>query len=214
MSDKFEFELLSRLSPQDIGIDTDYVRTLDENGVSYKDRMSYLAKAFIEKYEGSYLAGTERSVKQAFSGLASDIFGLTESYSALAGDVADLAEAVSGVKVFCVESGSIGIWSYKKYSDGTFRATRFSTQGSTGRLTQIGSSGIYYGTGADVPFPDIGITSVNYVNATCAPSADYFLLVTASMLSASSVHLTYLRFGSGTSVQDITWTLYIEGTWA
>ena len=74
-ANKYENNILGREYVTDIDIDTDYIRTLDENGVSYKDDMGKIAKVFMEDYDDSILGGEQRSVKGAFS----DIFTRVEA---------------------------------------------------------------------------------------------------------------------------------------
>ncbi len=64
MADKYENDLLPR-PYQNIDVATDFVRTQDENGVSYRDSMANVAEAFIRQYAGASLGGTERTVQAA-----------------------------------------------------------------------------------------------------------------------------------------------------
>ena len=82
MADRYEFDLLSR-EYNDIDISTDYLRTLDENGVSFRDDMARIAKAFIEQYNESTLADTERSVQQAFADIYGDVVARTATVAEL-----------------------------------------------------------------------------------------------------------------------------------
>lgn len=120
---------------------------------------------------------------------------------------------IKGNKSYCIETGTSNSFNYWKYSDGTFRAIRYSTSGSTGSMTQIGSSGIYYSAPAAITLPNIGITAVKYANAICSPNANYLMSMIINRLTTSSVYAAYLRYGSGAAVSGITWTLYIEGTY-
>lgn len=83
---RYENDLLAR-EYQNIDVDTDYIRTLDENGVSYKDDMARIAKVFVETYGGSALAGSMRTMQQAFADLAGDIATNAENIATNAADI-------------------------------------------------------------------------------------------------------------------------------
>lgn len=73
--DKYENTLL----PQpDLDIETGYIRTLDKNGVSYKDDMTNVAAAFIVDYNRSLLGGIQRSVATAFNDVTGDIASIND----------------------------------------------------------------------------------------------------------------------------------------
>ena len=113
-----------------------------------------------------------------------------------------------------VERGTNSGWEYIKYSDGTFEASRYSTSGATGTLTQIGSTGIYYSPQIEITFPSIGISQVRALNIGCAPSTNFFLDIVVNRLTTTSVYAYYLRYGSNVAVSDITWWAKIEGKWS
>lgn len=73
MADRYENDLVTREDVNDINVDTDYIRTLDENGVSYKDNMADIAKVFIEDYDNTPLGGAPRSVKDALDIMRTDL---------------------------------------------------------------------------------------------------------------------------------------------
>lgn len=73
MADRYENDLVTREDVNDINVDTDYIRTLDENGVSYKDNMADIAKVFIEDYDNTPLGGAPRSVKYALDIMRTDL---------------------------------------------------------------------------------------------------------------------------------------------
>lgn len=77
MADKLENTLPAQES---ITMD-DFVRMLDAAGVSYKNPIDDVAKAFIETYAGSELAGSNVSVKSAIDTLKSLNTSLTSTVS-------------------------------------------------------------------------------------------------------------------------------------
>lgn len=105
-------------------------------------------------------------------------------------------------------------WTWVKWASGRFEATLHSSAGSTGSMTQLGSSGIYYSAVSAVTFPtDIGIASIDYCSAVCSPPSNFFMMMITNRLSTSSVYIGYLRFGSGVSVSNVDYSVKIEGTW-
>ena len=60
MGEKLEKELLSK-DRADIDVDRDYVRTLDSDGISYKQPMDELADVIITDYVRS-ISGSSRSI--------------------------------------------------------------------------------------------------------------------------------------------------------
>ena len=133
-----------------------------------------------------------------------------------AGDVTDGAgNVLSSIAAHAVIStGSTGNWNYKKYADGTFEATRFSTNGATGAMTQLGSSGIYYSSAAEITFPSIGITSIRSCLASVMPSSNYLMSYYMSRLTTAHVYFSYIRYGSGSAVTDISYEIAITGTYS
>lgn len=106
-------------------------------------------------------------------------------------------------------------WSWVKWASGRFEATLHSSAGSTGTMTQLGSSGIYYSAVSAVTFPtDIGIASIDYCSAVCSPPSNFFMMMITNRLSTSSVYIGYIRFGSGSAVSNVDYSVKIEGTWA
>ena len=113
------------------------------------------------------------------------------------------------------EKGTNGSWKYRKWANGRFEAILHSSKGSTGTLTQLGSSGIYYSAVSAVTFPTaIGITEVDYVSAVCSPPSNYFMHMITNRISTSSVYIGYIRYGSGTAVSNVDYSVKVEGTWA
>ena len=113
------------------------------------------------------------------------------------------------------EQGTNGSWKYRKWANGRFEAILHSSAGSTGSMTQLGSSGIYYSAVSAVTFPSaIGIASIDYCSAVCSPPSNYFMMMITNRLSTSSVYIGYLRFGSGSAVTGVDYSVKIEGTWA
>lgn len=113
-----------------------------------------------------------------------------------------------------VDVGTANNWKYKKYSDGTFEATRFSSGGSTGTMTQVGSTGIYYSSAAEITFPSIGITSITSCLASVMPPSNYLMSYYMSRLTTAHVYFSYIRYGSGSAVTDISYEISIVGTWS
>lgn len=106
-------------------------------------------------------------------------------------------------------------WSWVKWASGRFEATLHSSAGSTGTMTQLGSSGIYYSAVSAVTFPTaIGIASIDYCSAVCSPPSNFFMMMITNRLSTSSVYIGYIRFGSGSAVTGVDYSVKIEGTWA
>ena len=110
--------------------------------------------------------------------------------------------------------GASSPWVWKKYHNGTFEAWRVSDVGSTGTLTQIGSSGTYYNTPVEVPFPSIGITEIYSCEVTVAPESNYLMGSFINRLTNTSVYVGYFRWGSSAAVNNIHWRVHITGTWA
>lgn len=135
---------------------------------------------------------------------------MTTESKTIVGAINELNQAKKGI----VERGTSNNWEYIKYSDGTFEASRFSTSGATGALTQIGSSGIYYSAQAEITLPSIGISQVRAINIGCAPSSNFFMDMVVNRLTATSFYVFYLRYGSNVAVSDITWWAKIEGKWS
>lgn len=113
----------------------------------------------------------------------------------------------------CYTTGVDGVWSWKKYADGTFEAWRVSDTSSTGSMTQLGSTGIYYSTVSKVDFPAIGITSIKSCEWTIAPQDNFIMSCFINRLTASSVYMGYLRFGSGVAASNMNTRCHITGTW-
>lgn len=200
----------------------DIVATTDGTGTSQVG--TPLTEANLLTSETATALGVSSSdptINEAFESLevtqsvidALAAIGITTS-GPIAQTLLDVAEAL-GVS-YVVESGGNNYWKWKKYSDGTFQAWRFSSEGSTGSLTQIGSSGIYNSSPAQVTFPTdlIGITSITSCVVECAPSANYFLLMGYNRLTTTGCYAYYLRLGSNTSVSGIHWGVTLSGTWA
>lgn len=113
------------------------------------------------------------------------------------------------------EQGTSGSWKWRKWANGRFEAILHSSAGSTGSMTQLGSSGIYYSAVSEVTFPAaIGITAVDYVSAVCSPPSNFFMMMITNRLSTSSVYIGYIRFGSGSAVSNVDYSVKVEGTWA
>lgn len=132
------------------------------------------------------------------------------------GDVTDGAgNVLSSIAAHAVIStGSTGGWNYKKYADGTFEATRFSTSGATGAMTQVGSTGIYYSSAAEITFPSIGITGITSCLASVMPSSNYLMSYYMSRLTTTHVYFSYIRYGSGSAVTGISYGISITGTYS
>lgn len=113
-----------------------------------------------------------------------------------------------------IESGTNNGWRYRKYGDGTFEAIRFSSGGATGTMTQIGTSGIYYSSAAEITFPDIGIASVTSCLASVMPPSNYLMSYYMSRLTTEHVYFSYIRYGSGSAVTGISYEISIAGTWS
>lgn len=105
-------------------------------------------------------------------------------------------------------------WEVRKYANGTFEAWRNSDAGSTGAMTQVGTSGTYYSTPTQVAFPGIGITSVKECIPSVAPNANYLMQMGVNRITNSGAYFFYLRWGSGQAVSDLHWNVYLTGTWA
>ena len=133
-----------------------------------------------------------------------------------AGDVTDGAGNVlsSTAAHAVISTGSTGGWNYKKYADGTFEATRFSTSGATGTMTQLGSTGIYYSSAAEITFPSIGITGITSCLASVMPPSNYLMSYYMSRLTTAHVYFSYIRYGSGAAVTDISYEIAITGTYS
>lgn len=115
----------------------------------------------------------------------------------------------------CIEKGTSGVWTYWKYSDGTFEAERYSTSGATGTMTQsTGVSGLWYSVITFIDFPSIGQTSVRSCNVTVSPPNNFIMDGFINRLTTSGVYFAYIRWGSGQAVSGITWTMRITGTWS
>lgn len=114
-----------------------------------------------------------------------------------------------------VATGGTAPWSWVKYSDGTFEAWRVSDVGSTGSMTQLGSSGIYYSAVSEFAFPsEIGISSVKSVDVAVLPTENFIMGYFINRLTNSSLHFAFIRYGSGTAVSNIKTRLHITGTYS
>lgn len=130
-------------------------------------------------------------------------------------DILTLSIDGQQVKDHIVEKTTSGSWSWIKWASGRFEAKFHSAGGSTGTMTQLGSSGIYYSAVSAVTFPTaIGITAVDYVSAVCSPPSNFFMMMITNRLSTSSVYIGYIRFGSGSAVTGVDYSVKVEGTWA
>lgn len=89
--DKYENELLPQAN---ITMD-DYVRMVDSLGVSSKNPITDVAKAFIETYTGSTLNGSSTSVKSAIDTLGSLVSAHTTSIAANASNITGLDARVT-----------------------------------------------------------------------------------------------------------------------
>lgn len=130
-------------------------------------------------------------------------------------DILTLSIDGQQVKDYIVDQQTSGGWTWIKWASGRFEATLHSSAGYTGTMTQLGSSGIYYSAVSAVTFPSaIGITAVDYVSAVCSPPSNFFMMMITNRLSTSSVYIGYLRFGSGSAVSNVDYSVKVEGTWA
>lgn len=119
------------------------------------------------------------------------------------------------VEDYIIDRQTSGGWTWCKWANGRFEAILHSSAGLTGTMTQLGSSGIYYSAVSAVTFPSaIGITAVDYVSAVCSPPSNFFMMMITNRLSTSSVYIGYLRFGSGSAVSNVDYSVKVEGTWA
>jgi len=130
-------------------------------------------------------------------------------------DIQTLSINGAEVKDHLINIGSSGNWSWRKWSSGHFEAWLSADTGSTGTLTQLGSTGIYYSAASEVIFPSaIGITAVKGVSASVMPPQNYVMSYFLTRLTTSHVYFSYLRYGSSTAVSNISYRLHITGTWA
>ena len=119
------------------------------------------------------------------------------------------------VEDYIIDRQTSGGWTWIKWASGRFEATLHSSAGSTGTMTQLGSSGIYYSAVSAVTFPTaIGIASIDYCSAVCSPPSNFFMMMITNRLSTSSVYIGYIRFGSGSAVTGVDYSVKVEGTWA
>ena len=128
-----------------------------------------------------------------------------------------LTLSIDGQQVadYIVDRQTSGGWTWRKWANGRFEATLHSSAGSTGTMTQLGSSGIYYSAVSAVTFPTaIGIASIDYCSAVCSPPSNFFMMMITNRISTSSVYIGYIRFGSGSAVTGVDYSVKIEGTWA
>lgn len=112
-----------------------------------------------------------------------------------------------------IDTGESNGWAYKKYADGTFRASKHSSAGATGAMTQVGSTGIYYSVAIVQNFPDIGVTGITKCAPWMSPPQDFLMMIQQERMTDTGLYLRYLRFGSGVAVSNITWGVEIEGTY-
>ena len=113
-----------------------------------------------------------------------------------------------------IGTGTSNGWTYKKYADGTFKASKGSSAGSTGTMTQVGATGIYYSNAAQHIYPDIGVTGITKCVPWMDPPQDFLMMLQQERMTSTGFYLRYVRFGSGTAVSNITWGVEIEGTYA
>lgn len=130
-------------------------------------------------------------------------------------DILTLSIDGQQVKDYIIDHQTSGGWAWRKWANGRFEATLHSSAGSTGTMTQLGSSGIYYSAVSAVTFPTaIGIASIDYCSAVCSPPSNFFMMMITNRISTSSVYIGYIRFGSGAAVTGVDYSVKIEGTWA
>lgn len=130
-------------------------------------------------------------------------------------DILTLSIDGAQVEDYIIDRQTSGGWTWIKWASGRFEATLHSSAGSTGTMTQLGSSGIYYSAVSAVTFPtDIGIASIDYCSAVCSPPSNFFMMMITNRLSTSSVYIGYIRFGSGSAVTGVDYSVKVEGTWA
>ena len=130
-------------------------------------------------------------------------------------DILTLSIDGQQVEDYIIDRQTSGGWTWIKWASGRFEATLHSSAGSTGTMTQLGSSGIYYSAVSAVTFPtDIGIASIDYCSAVCSPPSNFFMMMITNRLSTSSVYIGYIRFGSGSAVTGVDYSVKVEGTWA
>lgn len=172
-----------------------------------------------DEKQKSFIIGNGTADNARSNALTVDWSGNVEA----AGDVTDgssntlssVATTLSSIAAHAVIStGSSNGWNYKKYADGTFEATRFSTNGSTGAMTQVGSTGIYYSSAAEITFPSIGITGITSCLASVMPSSNYLMSYYMSRLTTAHVYFSYIRYGSGSAVTGISYGISITGTYS
>ena len=130
-------------------------------------------------------------------------------------DILTLSIDGQQVEDYIIDRQTSDGWTWRKWANGRFEAILHSSAGSTGTMTQLGTSGIYYSAVSAVTFPSaIGITAVDYVSAVCSPPSNFFMMMITNRLSTSSVYIGYIRFGSGSAVTGVDYSVKIEGTWA
>lgn len=129
-------------------------------------------------------------------------------------DLAWTTPSGGGGADYVVEQGTSGGWTYRKWNSGRFEALLFSASGSTGTMTQVGSSGVYYSSAAQINFPSIGIQSITSCSVNMSPNQNYIMSIVQNRLTTSSVYIMYLRYGSGSAVSNISYSVIITGTCA
>lgn len=110
------------------------------------------------------------------------------------------------------ESTTSGTWKVRKYADGRLEATKKNADGRTGTLTQVGSTGVYYGALYTDALPQ-ELTSVEYYNAHVDCEVDYLIQVVTTLVSTTQAQGRYVRYGSATPVSNLMHFSEVKGRW-
>ena len=113
-----------------------------------------------------------------------------------------------------IETGSSGGWTWTKYSDGTFEAIKYVTNYTTGAMTQVGSTGMYYSAVVNHTFPSgIGVQTITSCTCGITPTADYIMFLYAFNIDTTKVSTRCLRVGSAQTA-TVNYTIRITGTYS
>lgn len=113
----------------------------------------------------------------------------------------------------CIETGTSGGWSWRKYADGTYEAWCKTTL--TYAITTA-SGGMYFSGGHSITIPsEIGNTGIDFVSLTCPTDEGTFGKINAF----NENNINAIGFGLMSSIARSTATarphrFYVKGTWA
>lgn len=109
----------------------------------------------------------------------------------------------------CYTTGTDGIWTYKKYGDGTYEAT--GSYQASNMTIKTASAGTYYGGSADIQLPSFSQSCV-FAAGTENPSQASGVYIYQIKRTATTLNMEFRAHASTTGgVCGVT--LFVKGTW-